>query len=543
MKRFALPTFALAFGLFFAPPLSAADRTVTILHVSDTHSHLDATGSRDRSLEGTVGGIAKATTVIAEARAQDPDALLLHGGDILQGDLFFNAYFGIPELQWMTAMGFDAMAVGNHEFDPGPDTLAGFVLAQGFAEGSFPLLSANAGNLGSLEPFVRGSILRTSGGVKVGIFGLTVPDDPMSQNLPVTLDPDVAGVAAAEVTRLRAAGAEVVVLLSHLGLSSDTAVAEAVNGIDVIIGAHDHYLLDEPVEVRSPSGRTVLIVQAGPYYANVGRLKLKVRGGRVHLAGYELIPVDEHVRPDPGVAALVSQLKGEIEGAFGPIFSTEIGVARRDLPILPRERNPWKDTPTGNLVTDAFRAAGRTDIAFTSTGFLSEGISKGPLVPADLFRVVSYGFDEETGLGFRLVTSELSAEALVMVLEIGVAGQGPESAFFPHVSGIRFAYNSRQPAGARVSLESIRIGGEPLDPSRTYTLTTNAAVAMFLTEMLGVPLTNVTPVPDAFEFTALLAQVEGMGGVVDPRAEGRVRDLVPACGLPSSAGRLSNPIR
>ena len=213
-------------------------------------------------------------------------------------------------------------------------------------------------------------------------------------------------------------------------------------------------------------------------------------------------------------------------------------MARRDLPILPGERSPWKDTPTGNLVTDAFRTAGQTDIAFTSTGFLSEGISKGPLVPADLFRVVSYGLDPETGLGFGLVTSELSAEALVMVLEIGVAGPGPEDAFFPHVSGIRFAYDSRETPLERVSLESIRVGGEPLDPGRTYTLTTNAAVAMFLVDMLGVPLSNVVPIPGAFEYTALLGQVEGMGGVVNPRAEGRVRDLAPVHGHPA-AGRLS----
>ncbi|MBK6405356.1 MAG: 5'-nucleotidase C-terminal domain-containing protein [Holophagales bacterium] len=213
-------------------------------------------------------------------------------------------------------------------------------------------------------------------------------------------------------------------------------------------------------------------------------------------------------------------------------------MARRDLPILPRERSPWKDTPTGNLVTDAFRTAGQTDIAFTSTGFLSEGISKGPLVPADLFRVVSYGLDPETGLGFGLVTSELSAEVLVMVLEIGVAGPGPEDAFFPHVSGIRFAYDSRKTPMERVSLESIRVGGEPLDPARTYTLTTDTAVAMFLVDMLGVPLSNVAPIPGVFEYTALLAQVEGMGGIVNPRADGRVRDLAPVHGRPG-IGRLS----
>ncbi len=541
MKRLVLHTLVLTVSLLLGPPLPAADRTVTILHVSDTHSHLEATGSRDRSLEGTVGGIAKVSTVIAAAREKDPEALLLHAGDVLQGDFFFNFYLGVPELRWMAAMRFDAMAVGNHEFDPGPEYLAG-ILAQGFASGSVPLLSANAGNLGGLAPFVFPSILKTASGVKVGIFGLTVPDDPMCQNGSVVLDPDVVAVASRQAAALRGSGAEIVVLLSHLGLSSDTAVAEGVEGIDVIVGGHDHYLLEEPVEVRSPSGSTVLIVQAGPHFAYVGRMRLALRGRRVHLAGYDLIPVEDRVRPDPGVGALVSQLKAGIEESLGPVFSREVGVARRDLPILPRERSPWKDTPTGNLVVDAFHAAGQSDIAFTSTGFLSEGISKGPLVPADLFRVVSYGLDPETGFGFGLVTSELTAEALVMVLEIGVAGPGPEDAFFPHVSGIRFAYDSRRTPGGRVSLESIRIGGEPLDPGRSYTLTTNAAVATFLVDVLGVPLSNVAPVSGAFEYTALLAQVEGMGGIVNPRSEGRVRDLAPVHGRPAG-GRLSGLFR
>lgn len=538
MKRTSILVTLLLPALLLALPAAAADRTVTILHVSDTHSHLDATGSRERDLEGTVGGIAKASTVIAAARAKDPNALLLHAGDVLQGDLFFNAYLGVPELQWMAAMHFDAMAVGNHEFDPGPEYLAG-ILAQGFASGSVPLLSANAGNLGNLAAFISPSILKTAGGVKVGIFGLTVPDDPMCQNGSVTLDPDFVAVAARQAAALRTSGAEVVVLLSHLGLSYDTAVAEGVEGIDVIVGGHDHYLLEEPVEVRSPSGKTVLIVQAGPHYAHVGRMRLELHGKKVRLASYELIPVDEHVRPAPAVEALVSQLKAGIEQSFGPVFSREVGVARRDLPILPGERSPWKDTATGNLVTDAFRAAGHTDIAFTSTGFLSEGLAKGHLVPADLFRVVSYGLDLETGFGFGLVTSELSAEALVMVLEIGVAGPGPEDAFFPHVSGIRFAYKSTRAPLQRVSLESIRVGGEPLDPARTYTLTTNSAVADFLVYVLGVPLSNVTPIPGVFEYTALLNQVEGMGGVVNPRAEGRVRDLAPVHGHPSSVKELS----
>ncbi|MCL4810561.1 MAG: metallophosphoesterase, partial [Thermoanaerobaculia bacterium] len=222
MKPVARLALTLCAAFVFALPLHSAGRTVTILHVADTHSHLDATGPRDASLSGTVGGLAKATTVLGRARAKDPAALLLHSGDVLQGDLFFNVYFGVPELKWMVAVGFDAMAVGNHEFDPGPWGLAG-ILATAFDEGTVPLLSANARNLAGtgLETLVTPSLLKDAGGVKVGVFGLTVPDDPLCMADPVVLDPDLVSVAAAQAAGLREAGAEVVVLLSHLGLARD----------------------------------------------------------------------------------------------------------------------------------------------------------------------------------------------------------------------------------------------------------------------------------------------------------------------------------
>mgnify|MGYP001137505608 CR=1 FL=1 len=526
MKRLARFALTLCVGIAFTLPLHAAGRTVTILHLTDTHSHLDATGPRDASLSGTVGGLAKATTVLGRARAKDPSALLLHSGDVLQGDLFFNVYFGVPELKWMVSMGFDAMTVGNHEFDPGPFGLAG-ILATAFDEGTVPLLSANAGNLtvAGLGSLVRPSLLEDAGGVKVGVFGLTVPDDPLCMADPVTLDPDLVSVARAQAAELRAAGAEVVVLLSHVGLARDLALAESVDGIDVIFGGHDHVLLEEPAVVRSPSGRDVLVLQPGPHLAHVGRLVLKVDRGIVSLAGYELLPVDGDVPAEPSVAAMVEELKAGIEGSYGDgLFSREVGAARRDLPMLPRGTGPFRDAPAGNLVADAFRAAGATDAAFTSTGFLSEGISRGPLVPADLFRVVSYGFDEATGFGFRLVRCRLSAEALVSTLEIGVSGPGPEDAFFPHVSGLRFDYDSSRPPFDRVDLASIRVGDAPLDPDGRYTFTMNEVVAFFLGS-LDVFVEDVEPLGDAFEYTALLGHVEGMGGVVDARSEGRIRDV------------------
>jgi len=93
--------------------------------VNDSHSTLAAIGPRDQDLNGTLGGIARATSVIGYERTLDPELLLLHAGDISIGDLFFNCYFQVPELTWMSMMNFDAMELGNHEFDLTPAALLG----------------------------------------------------------------------------------------------------------------------------------------------------------------------------------------------------------------------------------------------------------------------------------------------------------------------------------------------------------------------------------------------------------------------------------
>lgn len=496
-------------------------KELTILHVSDTHSHLAATGPRDAALRGTVGGIARTTTVLARERAASPATLVLHAGDLFQGDVFFNAAFGVPELQWLAGMGFDAMTVGNHEFDLGPENLHA-VLDAAFADGSIPLLSANAGGLDALAlgAHVKPHVLRTAGDTTVGIFGLTVADDPLCQNGPVTLDPEVERIAAAEVAALRAAGAEVVVLLSHLGLTHDVGLAGRVDGIDVIVGGHDHGLVEQAVEVPRAGGGTTWVVEAGPYYAHIGRLRLDVSGpGAVRLVDDTLLPVDESVTPDPNVEAMVASLEAGIEQAYGPIFSARVAEARRDVTLS--FVGARYESPIGNLVTDAFRAAGKTDLALTTSGLISEGLSKGPLVGADLFRVVSYGYDTATGLGFGLYRFGLTGVELTKALEMGLAGGGPDDPFFPRLSGLSFAFDPDEPAGKRLLPDTVLVGGATLEPDRVYSVTANGAVVMML-PALGVEVTDVVPVEGVFEYTALLDHVSRLG-VLDPRVEGRIR--------------------
>ncbi|MBI4915017.1 MAG: bifunctional metallophosphatase/5'-nucleotidase [Acidobacteria bacterium] len=505
----------------------AGAATVTVLFVNDTHAHLDAVGPRDAALTGTVGGIARAATVIARERGADPAALVLHAGDFFQGDLFFNAYFGVPELRLLAAAGVDAIAVGNHEFDLGPEVLAG-ALSEAFPNAEVPLLSANLDLSGFpvLSAFISPSMIREVAGVKVGIFGMTVPDDPLMRPDPVQVlgagDPEVLlGLAGAEVSGLRAAGAQVVICLSHLGYAYDRALAETVPGVDIVVGGHDHLELSEPVQVDNPSGGTTLIVSAGSHYRYVGRLRVDAGPDGVRLLDYALLPLDAGVPPAPEVQAVVEQLKSGIVARWGDVYGTEVARARRPI-AKDWDRGIFRDSPMGNLVTDALRLRTGADIAITANGLISEGLPEGPLVAADVFRTVSYGYDLETGLGLRVATFDITGAELVHGLEATLAFLGISRDFFLEVSGMRFSYDPEEPVGSRVAHSSVRIGHERLSLSRTYSVAVNTGIVVLL-PMLGVEVSNVQLLP-ILEYDAVLDHVRTLR-TLDARSEGRIREL------------------
>ncbi len=398
MKKLSTLLLGLALAFWQVPAAGAESAVVTVLHVNDTHSHLEAEGPRTTALEGTVGGIARAAMVIGQERAADPNALLLHAGDALQGDPSFNAFFAVPELEMLAAFGFDAFTVGNHELDFGSEIFGGMILPQATAFASVPMLGANIDNLAavpSLTDRIKPSILKDVNGVKVGIFGLTVPGDLTSNPAPLVIREDIPEIAAAAVADLRAAGAEAVICLSHLGVLGDRALAQSVSGIDVIVGGHDHYLFEKPVTENAPDGKKVLILQAGSYWQHVGRLRFTVSNGAFRLVDYRMLNVDETVPAEPTVEAQVEALRPNQVAAWGDLFGTKLGAAVRPLERTWDARSFRRDTPLGNLITDAYRNVTKTDVALASLGLVAERIAEGPITGLDVFRAVSYGFDRD----------------------------------------------------------------------------------------------------------------------------------------------------
>ena len=262
---------------------NAADTVITILHTNDTHSQIDPLPAND--VNAGKGGVARRATLVKRIRKENPNTLLVDAGDVLQGTPYFNFYKGEVEYKAMSAIGYDVGTLGNHEFDNGVEALAA---ALKFA--NFDIVSANYDVKGTvLEPRVKRYVVKTVGGIKIGLFGLGV--SPVSLITPdnfkgVTyIDPVVAARDVVKILREEERCA-LIVGMSHLGYfedgkRGDSMVAAQVDGIDFIASGHTHTFMKEPVFQTQPCGNKTMIFQVGKSGIHLGRVDFTFRGGKV----------------------------------------------------------------------------------------------------------------------------------------------------------------------------------------------------------------------------------------------------------------------
>jgi len=262
--------FTLLFLLFACTP-----DHLTILHTNDTHSQVEPKANNQ-------GGYARRMGMIAEERKVDKNLLLVDAGDFCQGTPYFNYYHGRVELDAMNRMRYDAVTLGNHEFDNGLDTLAAVLQTA-----KFPIVCANYDFTGTvMEGVVKPYTIVHKGALKIGIFGLGCnPKGIISDKNfepAVYLAPYPAAQATADT--LRAQGCDIVVCLSHMGTFGkapedvcDTALASHTRGIDVIIGGHTHKLYDN-LRVANLDGDSIPVCQMGKSGVYLGKIVLNLGG-------------------------------------------------------------------------------------------------------------------------------------------------------------------------------------------------------------------------------------------------------------------------
>ena len=270
---------------------SAAETVITILHTNDTHSQIDPLPPNDRN--AGKGGVARRATLVKRVRKENPNTLLIDAGDVLQGTPYFNFYKGEVEYKAMSAIGYDAGTLGNHEFDNGVEALAA---ALKFA--NFDIVSANYDVKGTaLEDRVKRYVVKTVGGIRVGLFGLGI--SPTALITPANfkgvtfIDPVIA--AREVVKKLREEErCPLVVCMSHLGYHEDgkrgnSFLAAQVDGIDYIASGHTHLFMEEPVTATQPCGARTLIFEVGKSGIYVGRVDFTFRTGKLVAAAGRLL--------------------------------------------------------------------------------------------------------------------------------------------------------------------------------------------------------------------------------------------------------------
>lgn len=506
----------LATAAVLLPLPAQSTRFVTILHLNDTHANVIAGAPRDAQLQPTVGGLARAAEIVARARQKHRPVLALHAGDFSIGDPTYNFFFSAPELRLLDDMGLDAMTVGNHEFDLTPMTLLGSLLQASAVEPLFPLLSANLDfsdpQVALLQNFVQPYVIRDMDGLRVGIFGMTTPSTALlSMPSPVVVSADVGQIALETVSVLQQAGCQVIVMVSHLGIAIDEALAQTVPGIHLILGGHDHYELIPPVVLQGPLGDEVTIVQTGGFYRQMGRMQVRWHKGKVDVRKVELLDLDESVRENEDFVGPVAELRDQVELLFPGMFSTQVAEVTATFPekVFGLEQPGRHDTAVGNLVADALLAVGNTDLAIVPSGSTAQPLHTGPVVPADLFRTIGYGFNTQNGLGYRIVTFYMPGAALLAGLEFTLAELLDDSDFLAQVSaGFAYKYDPTQPPGQR--LVEVTLNGVPLDPMAMYHLTAGEFTLAFLSGYLELPVFGVQ-ISNVTQFEALLQYASSMG--------------------------------
>ena len=448
------------------PALAQAATRMALLHLNDFHSRHEAiavTAAACRAGETCFGGSARMATAIAEAReaarAEGRAALLLEAGDAFLGSLFFSHHEGQAEAQVQRAWGVQAFALGNHEFDLGPEVLARYIAAV-----PFPVLSANLD--ATAEPTLAGKIRPTIAfrreQVRVVVVGLTTPDTPnISSPGPNLRFTDPMEAANRAVWEARREGPATVVLLSHLGLGADRRLAAEVAGVDVILGGHSHTLVAPPVLVDGPD-RPVLITQAGAHGRWLGRLDLDLAAdGRVAQSAQLMRELTADIAEDRVVAALVAQLAAPLEALRRRVVARlPAALSNATCGVAPCE--------IGALVADAMRLAADAEIGWQNGGGVRAGLPAGEVTMGDVLAALPFG-----NTTARVV---LRGDALLAALENGLGRLPAPSGRFPQLAGLRFEVDATRPVGSRVvSAETRQPDGawQPLDPSRAYSLATN----------------------------------------------------------------------
>jgi 5'-nucleotidase / UDP-sugar diphosphatase len=454
------------------------------------------------------GGVARFAAVVEEVRAANPHVLVTNGGDSISPSLLSSFDHGAHMIDLFNKIGIDAMVLGNHEFDFGPE-----VAAERIAEAQFPILSNNALKAdGSLLDGVTESLIVNVGDYRVGLFGLTAASTALRSSPGDVTFADPVATAGSMAAELREIGADLVVALAHTDRGEDDELIRTAP-VDLVLSGDDH-------DLRVAYDGRMALVESGSQaeFVSVITVTMDTVEGRngpsfVWEPAFELINTAS-VEPDARLAEAVQgyadKLSAELDVEIG---TTEMPLDTRRTTVRAEE------SAFANLIVDAMRKAVGADVALTNGG----GIRADRTYEAGT-TLTRRDVQSELPFGNKTILIEISGADLREALENGVSEVENGGGRFPHVSGLSFSYDASKPAGERVV--EVVVNGAPLDDAATLKLATN--------DFLGrggdgyAVFVDQPRIIDANAASLMAAQVIdhiAAAGTIAPALEGRITRL------------------
>jgi len=527
----------LLFILFFYCTVQVTAQTgqkIVIIHTNDLHSRLTGFAPElDYSPlivnnDNTVGGFARIASIIQREKEKDEGIkLVVDAGDFLMGTLFQGVEVKTGfQLRLMKKMGYDVLALGNHEFDYGPVKLAE-IISSGHQRGEIPSLLLGNGVFSPTDPgdneleklasenIITRTLMISREGLKFGFFSLMgkVADDNAAYAPPVTFSRQVS-TARKLVKELTAENCDVIICLSHSGISKgkdgkwsgeDVELAEKVKGIDVIISGHTHTYLNDPVMVNG-----IPIVQTGEYGVNVGKLTLEYKNKGISVNNYSLLPVDDKTPGDHLINSLIEDQKKRVsDDILKPLgMSYDKPVAETDFQLECIEGGDIKNSNLGPLVADAIQSYVNahvktgTDISMVAVGVIRDMIVPGYQTAPDIFRIMSMGTGNDAIPGYPLSRIYLTGKELKSVFEILQVAYKSTPANYCYYSGLRVEFDPEKGMLRKIRrVEIVKPDGSSANvdfskkDNTLYSVTANSYMLEFIgiIKKMSLGLLNVVP--------------------------------------------------
>ena len=445
------------------PSSAEGGLALTILHTNDTHSHIAGINSYGNACfddEKCRGGLSRIATAIRTAKSRNDNVLALDAGDQFQGTLFYSVSKWPMLAELMQHMPYDAMTLGNHEFDEGCLELTRFL-----ENLPFPVLAANL-KPEKCCPMLKGNYapyaIFTMRGHKVAVVGIANNEvTSLAAACPRTRFEDTVTCLQRTVKELEAQGVRHIIALTHIGLPDDRKLARSVDGVDIIVGGHTHSYLGPdseegpyPIVEHAPSGQPVLVVSAKRATQYLGELKVNFDEQGVPLSWSG--GARELAASEPRNAA-ISALVRKYARVLDEFRSTTVGSHHLSMPDG-MDACREDDCLGGSLIADAMLEYARPfggQIALCNGGSVRAALPAGNISRGDLLSVIPFGN--------TLVMRELTGEQILTALEHGVSEEGGKGPRLLHTAGLRYVVDAARPAGSRV------VKAEILDEKGTAT--------------------------------------------------------------------------